>query len=267
MTNNIFNPDRNIKKIIIHSGVFHADDVLCVALLKEFVNNDIEVIRNNIPDTSGIPEDTIIADVGGKFDNDRFFDHHQLDGQNDATTAVCSAELLWKRFGNPDCHEISRYLHEVSLHDTGCRLSEVGWIFKDLQPTWNSGESIDNAFEKAVKLGRSILGRKAELFEARVNAKNLYDTAERIGNTIIIEKFFPWQDYAAKDPTVNRAIMPGRDEGTYNLQVKIGRTLPEEWLTNPPIGCTFVHPGRFMAVFSSFEAAVNAANGLYNPNK
>ena len=65
-----------INKIIVHGGVFHADDVFCVALAR-IINPDCEVDRVfKIPDgvdvnaTSG----TVVADIG-----DGIFDHHHGD--------------------------------------------------------------------------------------------------------------------------------------------------------------------------------------------
>ena len=56
-----------MNKIVVHGGVFHTDDVVCVAMLK-LLKPDIVVERNNNP----VPAtNTVIADVGGGR-----YDHH-----------------------------------------------------------------------------------------------------------------------------------------------------------------------------------------------
>ena len=254
------------KKVIVHSGPFHADDALCVAMLRLWGNPDIEICR--LPKVEEeYPEDTIICDIGGKTDGAQWFDHHQLDYSEMSTeekqkNCRCAAELLFEAYGALDCKEIRNYLHEISMHDTGVRLCEVGWIYRDLQPAWDESISMDEAFMKAVALAEQILKRKEELYHSRRAAEAEYGKAyqNKIGRTLILDTFIPWQEYATEDgDEVRRAIMTGREPGQCNLVVKRGRTLPEGW---NPEGMVFIHAARFMAVFESKEAAINAAKSL-----
>lgn len=263
----IFEMKKNINKVIVHNGPFHADDALCVAMVRLWVNPAVEIERvHQVEET--YPDDVLVCDIGGRCDEKQFFDHHQLDYSGMTTEeknekALCAAEMLWKVFGNREAVEISKYLHEISLHDTGVRLCEVGFIYKDLQPAWDESISMDEAFLNAVELGEKILTRKAQLFQSRKAAKSAYDNAEKIGRTLVLEKFIPWQEYAMESDEIRRAIMVGRDPGSYNLVVKRGRTLP--WgsdETEAPAGMTFIHPAKFMAVFSSKEHAIAAAKSL-----
>ena len=148
------------------------------------------------------------------------------------------------------------------MHDTGVRLCEVGWIYKDLHPTWDEQISMDEMFMRAVSLAEVILNRKEQRYHSRRAAEAEYKKAyqNKIGRTLILDTFIPWQEYAAEDgDEVRRAIMTGREPGQYNIVVKRGRTLPEGWC---PEGMVFIHAARFMAVFESKEAAINAAKSL-----
>ena len=59
-----------IRKNYVHNGVFHCDDVMCVAIMKSAFP-DIEVQRTNRPPKI-YGNDVIVADIGfGKYD------HHQ----------------------------------------------------------------------------------------------------------------------------------------------------------------------------------------------
>ncbi|MEC8423725.1 MAG: MYG1 family protein, partial [Myxococcota bacterium] len=62
--------------IATHSGPFHADDVLAVALLRTFVDADATVVRTR--DLDRIADADVVVDVGGIYDPDAGrFDHHQ----------------------------------------------------------------------------------------------------------------------------------------------------------------------------------------------
>lgn len=65
-----------IRRIIVHDGTFHADDVLCVAMV-QLINANVVVERmplSQLP--TNVPADTIIVDIGyGKYD------HHQVDAR------------------------------------------------------------------------------------------------------------------------------------------------------------------------------------------
>ena len=66
----------SVMRIGTHSGSFHADDVLAVALLRAFVDADASVVRTR--DEATLAEQDVVVDVGGRFDPEaRRFDHHQ----------------------------------------------------------------------------------------------------------------------------------------------------------------------------------------------
>ena len=77
--------------------------------------------------------------------------------------------------------------------------------------------------------------------------------------------FAPWQSILVNRETIF-VIFPSL-RGGYNLQVvpiteesfEMKQPFPESWLQENPIGCTFVHPNRFLAVFSTEETAIQAA--------
>ena len=64
-----------IKKLYVHGGSFHADDVFCAAVLS-IINRNLEVERVLITgkDLTDIENGILMADIGGGA-----FDHHQED--------------------------------------------------------------------------------------------------------------------------------------------------------------------------------------------
>ena len=99
-----YNELQNLKTIVVHDGVFHADDTSCCAFMR-MINPEINILRTN--DVSKINQDeAIICDIGkGEFD------HHQTDGSvptvnvviNDVGETVntkrCAFGRLWEAYG------------------------------------------------------------------------------------------------------------------------------------------------------------------------
>jgi len=107
------------KTVVTHNGVFHADEVLAIALIKTFAftkdtNTNTKIIRTRDPKV--IITANIVIDVGGvyksdsshqyggdymsmvfyqKFDFKGRFDHHQF-SQNDENFGKSSAGLVWE---------------------------------------------------------------------------------------------------------------------------------------------------------------------------
>src|SRR5690606_34861799 len=69
-----------------HSGSFHADDVLALALIRAFADPDATVVRTRDPAVLAACD--VVFDVGGVHDPARGrFDHHQNDYTGDRSSA------------------------------------------------------------------------------------------------------------------------------------------------------------------------------------
>ncbi|WP_305768122.1 MYG1 family protein [Candidatus Epulonipiscium viviparus] len=81
-----------MKKMAVHSGTFHADDVFAVALMYG-IYDDLEVVRTR--DEAELSTCDIIADVGGGQ-----YDHHYVNKKLRADgIPYCAFGLLWQDFG------------------------------------------------------------------------------------------------------------------------------------------------------------------------
>ena len=89
-------------KIVIHDGLFHADDLFSVAILKMLYNN-FDLVRTR--DEKEFDNADFVIDVGRKFDNIKYFDHHQVGGVGARPDGFpfASFGLLWKKFGEELC--------------------------------------------------------------------------------------------------------------------------------------------------------------------
>ena len=278
-TYNIFNFNQEVKSIIVHAGMFHADDAACVALLRlQFP--EIEIIRTNNPDTTKADVQHIIADVGRQHDGVALFDHHQLrpikdeevvqeDGsvllkkgtpKEDVRAAV---GLLWDAYGKKDeFPTLSGLIHSIDLHDTGVVWTPAWTTVRDFFPTWDSDENPNDAFMRAVDWITPVLVNSIQKDLSAAKAADwLSENAQVLNESILVmDKFVPWQAYC-KEHSLKIAVFPGRDPGSYNLQVADPAwKLPKEWLDVKPAGVTFVTNWLSMAACSSKEDAIRVAS-------
>jgi hypothetical protein len=259
--------------------MFHADDAAVVALLKlQFP--EIEVIRSNNPDTAKADAQHIIADVGRQFDGVALFDHHQFRPEKDQELMQedgsillkkgtpheevhAAVGLLWEAWGRKETFPtLTGLIKSISLHDTGVVWTPAWTTVRDFYPTWDSDENPNDAFMKAVEWLTSALVNaiKKDLSAAKA-ADWLSENAQVLNESILVmDKFVPWQAYA-KEHNLKMAVFPGRDPGSYNVQVADPAwKLPKEWLDAKPEGVTFVTNWLSMAACSSKEDAIRVAS-------
>jgi len=178
-------------KIATHNGLFHADDVLAVAILREvarLADDEIGVVRTR--DQRVVAEADVAVDVGGEYVPERGrFDHHQRGGAGvrDNGIPYAAAGLVWRHYGPrlvaaelgrqlgraPTDEEAAAVAAEVDCLliqpvdavDCGVELAE-GWKFADIRPLtlshlvsqrnprWDEDASpaaIDGRFHEAVE--------------------------------------------------------------------------------------------------------------------
>lgn len=94
------NTKYKLKYVVTHNGMFHADDVFAIALVKMMrLPGYRKVVRTRDPALMEGAE--YVIDVGCKYDGEKYFDHHQKEGcptfADGQKKAACS--LIWDRFG------------------------------------------------------------------------------------------------------------------------------------------------------------------------
>ena len=278
-TFNIFNFTSAVESITVHAGMFHADDAAVVALLR-LQYPDVKIIRSNNPDVTKADTQHLIADVGRQHDGVCLFDHHQYrpikdqelvqeDGsillkkgtpQDEVHAAV---GLLWEAWGKKEAFPtLSGLIHSIDLHDTGVVWTPAWTTVRDFYPTWDSDENPNDAFMKAVEWLTPALENAIRKDLAAAKAASwLAENATILNESILVmDKFVPWQAYC-KEHGLKMAVFPGRDPGSYNIQVADPAwKLPKEWLAVKPTGVTFVTNWLSMAACSTKEDAIRLAS-------
>lgn len=255
---------KELKVVYTHGGIFHADDVFSSALLK-LVNSNIEIKR-----VFKVPEDAFCFDIGyGRYD------HHQPNAEvRENGIKYAAFGLLWREIGpelvgEKDAQSFDeQFVQVIDNTDNTGEGNLLSCSISALNPTWDSNEKADDAFDRAVELAKTILESKIESIRSKQRAKDGVTSAlEKSSNgVVVLERFMPWNSVLTPDEKALFVVFPSI-RGGWNLQVvpkELGNQepkmpLPNEWHNVAPEGMTFFHNANFLATFSDKEAAVAAA--------
>ena len=148
------------QKGFTHGGKFHADDVFSTALLR-MVNPQIEVTRGfEVPKEY----DGIVYDIGlGKFD------HHQKDKEIRPNGIPYAAfGLLWREYGSLFLEEEGKldfdknFVQKIDEADNTGSENTLSEAISSFNPNWDSEETFDDNFWKAVDVAQKILIRSID---------------------------------------------------------------------------------------------------------
>lgn len=232
-----------------HDGVFHGDEVFATAILQLTFGKSLStVMRGRLkPGEQWNSSLDIIYDVGGQYDGERFYDHHQGDLAARPISGIpySSAGLIWKHFGYwtlrtlnvPEAfieriwEEMDRdYIQGIDATDCGARelLGTVGLArevpLSSVVSVFNANDKFDNssAFTQVVAIARDILkaaitskvnicSTEAEVMTAIENAKD---------GIMYLPKPMPWQTTlfnSGKDKDINLVVWKEK-ENEYRIQ-------------------------------------------------
>ncbi len=255
-----------IKKIITHSGMFHADEVSAVALLRLFsVTNGfltIHVERKSQVTPEELADPSILVlDIGKVIDYDlNNFDHHQ-DASIPATNVLISY-WLGKKGLMPDeiYDEISEFLKYVSDVDRGIipdggPAASFNGIIRSMNPAnINDPVESNSAFELAVEMAKQIISYQIKNAYRAVEDKKVWDLLEIDfdGRVVIQENYYQlvnWTKWAERDDVIFMVTPNLREPGAWQILSRDSKKfeIPVSLLQ------TFRHPSGFMAVYASKE--------------
>jgi uncharacterized UPF0160 family protein len=188
----------NIKRVLTHNGMFHADEVLAIAGIKrEFPNVEIlRISRDSIPEEDLKNPEVWIVDIGGVYaPKTGQYDHHQASNLEASCTIVFKKlwESLWKEKGVSWWYLKNHLLNYVSDVDKGLIL-ERGEIptFNSLIRTLNGKwEDSDLNFSKALLIAEISL-------EGYISSSISFE-----------EEFTPFKEVAILDESRNYAMILG----------------------------------------------------------
>jgi uncharacterized UPF0160 family protein len=285
-------------KIGIHNGLFHADDVFALAVLRLAGKVDA-VVRTRDPKLLATCD--LRVDVGRRYDPAAGdFDHHQEGGAGERTNGLryASFGLIWKQYGTEVAGSAAaasyvdeHFVQFIDADDNGqtpftstmpqAPLPLISQSIGAFNPTWlepGDEASFDAAFKQAADIALELLHREIQEAQSFLQAADYVRDAlqKNKGELLILDKFVPWQEIVINEaPEVLYAIFP-RADGTWALQAarkNLGgfenrRDLPAAWagkvdaelaeITGVP-DAIFCHTGRFLAVAKSREGVLKLA--------
>ena len=206
-----------MKKMAVHNGTFHADDVFGVALMQS-IYNELEVIRTR--DEELLKTCDIVSDVGnGKYDH-----HHVGKETRENGIPYCGFGLLWRDFGISyinsqfpqltdikEQQEVSEkvdtiFIQQIDANDNGVDVmtSEVPImticdVIKTFVPAGGKENEIENAFFEAVEFAKHILykvtKKYVDSYENYRIVKHEIETQNiKQSRILVLEKTVPWRD-------------------------------------------------------------------------
>ncbi len=277
-------------RVVTHSGKFHADDVLAWALLRQFhpQSSTLSLIRTR--DTTTIESADIVFDVGGIYDPARGrFDHHQ----NEYTGPLSSAGmvLLWlfeSKWIEPKLRQwlddsIVSYVDDV---DNG-RVEERPSVpcFSRMVDLFNAPANTLEEFDQQFQIASNMALGMVQGLQSKYNKEqaatqtvlHAMNGHREFNNLMEFSEYLSWKGtyYAnggAEHPT-EFVLYPSMHE---TCQVSAipptidsfdqKRSFPQEWaglrdeeltaVTGVP--SIFCHKNRFIAVFETRDAAIEA---------
>lgn len=242
--------------IACHSGSFHADDAVGIAVLMS-LHPDASLVRTRNQDlVSGAD---FAVDVGGQWDPSRgLFDHHQrgFDGRRADGTLYASAGLVWSAHGRDfvaalagaaaDAATVRQVADEIDdefiIHvdraDTGEAHGAPGTfgysaMVAQFNATWLEGadagdraKAEDASFMEVVRFTQQLLQRMVHRKLARLAAVSKVRASRRLegGRLLVLDQGMPWQETVLREmPDVLFVLF--LDDGTNHWVV---RTVPVE---------------------------------------
>lgn len=286
-------------KVITHSGTFHADDVFAFVVLRAALGH-FDFVRTR--DAALIESADLVFDVGGIYDPDKGrYDHHMRDlPRRTDGTPYSSVGLVWRDYGRaalsrlmPGIEETAvgpvwrdidgSFILSIDQADNGVASINPGHLallIEAFNPTWDSTQTYDEAFQEAAVFAEGILLRacRQAYAEAKAMALVLASRSAENDRIIVLDNKLPWEKAVFEGglndllfviyPNENktawycRTIPP--EPGSFGQRL----SLPESWrglqdeafskATGVDDGI-FCHPGGFICGARSRESTIRLA--------
>ena len=228
-----------MKTVWTHSGQFHLDELMAIAVYEEF-GGICTVVRQDTP----TPHD-IAIDIGGIYDGVVNFDHHQ-DSRLPSACVLIGRDLI------PS--DIWKYLEKMFMHISDCDCGREGISPGSFNGVIRSFNILKGGFEKALMVTRMVLAAhiaSAKKAIADVERWNKLERRYRIAVQDSREVILNWKSLASRDGIYFLVCPNSRGEG-YHLITRdlVTISIPKEETQ------TFRHNSGFMASYPTKDDAI-----------
>jgi len=264
-----------MKKIATHNGIFHADEVMAVALLKKFYDSSLEVTR--LPhQTNNFDEYDMVVDLGEQYDNSKYFDHHHNKGLHASNMLILNYLKLKGFISGIEYKALFPLMEIISNNDIGVGSKPTPDSIIKLVQSMNQEDIYsreqDESFWRAVNLigmfldniveeANKIAEREAKLVKSIEVEPGILEMPEFVQNwnTIIFD--------IIEFDNIDIVIWEDKVQGNWKAQVvpdapgsfgRRGRALTDKEAE----GKEFIHVGEFFCVFDTREHLLNYLKSL-----
>lgn len=291
---------------VVHNSVFHADDVICISLLRLYYGKEnVTVVRSRNPKDFKTAD--YILDVGGKreiSDNQVWLDHHQdiTEYQNGIRRSACgylfdylmAADFLPFEFTEGFR---SKILYPVEAYDNGQDVKNLNLMpnlfefIPVLNPNWNSNSNGNEEFLIAVDMADKIIKNVIDRLKSTAEAEHMTMQAICKSESSIIElkQYCPWYNMVIdynENNLDNRKILfviwKTRDNSYMAQAVAKSTNTRETWVSFPESMCgktseeinsvsnttsaVFVHVTGFLGVWKNKDELYKVLNDIIEDN-
>ena len=287
------------KRIATHNGHYHSDDIFAVATLCIYLEGeDVEILRTRDASLIE-SADFVVDIGGGHDPERCIFDHHQEGGAGKRPNGIpyASFGLVWKRYGSElsggdeEAELVDRKLVQpIDAEDNGVEVSKevfdnvdpytIQDFFYAFIPTWREDDiDVDTVFKNCVDIAKRLLKREIGKAKDKKDAERLI--REELGSSveekvIVLDRYLPWKDVVTEYPDPLFVVYPATNGESWHVQavplekgtLATRLPFPDSWAgkrdeelveATGVEDAVFCHNGRFLAVASSKEGALELA--------
>lgn len=267
-----------MKKLLTHAGIFHADDVFSTALIENLNENEtFEIVRDNYP--TNFEGFDYVYDIGGQYDGEKFFDHHQELFLHECGMPMAAFGLLWKTFGEKltGSKEAAEIVEKdlvilIDKADNGKGMNLLSTLIGAMNPRWDDPDGdTDEAFIKAVAAAKPILAAAIDkgIGDAKASGivKSAVEEAVKNGSSILVfDKYVPTGSLSKTTP-IKFVIYPSSRGGWNAMVINKACPFPEGWAGKPKDelmglmpGLTFCHQNRLILATETKDQAIRCCD-------
>jgi uncharacterized UPF0160 family protein len=248
------------KKIITHSGAFHADEVLAIVLLR-YLGLNVPIERKNQVTAEELADPTILVlDVGLRLDPEfGNFDHHQDAGLDATCMLVLQHFVRDKKLRKRLADKLFQVVSDI---DCGRIEGQRRIISSSFSSIIGNLRSLPEGFDVALDVAQKILEGYMRTAEQAIEGEAKWKTLETGGGGRFKAQddatFIPdWEELAASEGVCMYLKPNYRIPGSYQIlaDTNVLRIPPKDTQL-------FLHNSGHMAVYASREDAVSHAEEI-----
>ena len=248
------------KKVVTHSGTFHADEILACATIRYFTGSaqKQDIIRTfEVAEYLTDPE-VCVLDIGRHYDpGTGNFDHHQ--DVNLAATNVLILRYLLPEGRLRDLMEEYLYSYVSECDKGGENLPGVPTLPSLIRGLNNAQNEFNTGFESAYDLAYAAVMSAHATAEKRIESETRWADVEKVGKVAITdstEHIVGWHELAETDGIL--MLITPNQRGGYQITSRSTDVfvIPECDLQ------IFRHNSGFLAAYATKGDAVNHAMSL-----